>query len=300
MEESMKDFEEQINGAFRKVKEGDVLTGTVIGVSDTEVTVDLAMYTGGIIPADEISDDPSFKFKEEINVGDEITATVIRTEGPSGNLVLSRKTANAVEAWETLKEKKDSAQILNLKVSAVVNGGVIVYVDGMRGFIPASKLSLNYVEDLNEWLNKDVQAQIITVDPEDKKLVLSCKEILVKKRDEDRAMKISNLRAGMITEGIVEDIKEYGAFVNIGEGLTGLLHISQISDKKIRTVESVLKKGDKVTVKVTAVKDGKISLSMKAANEEMIEKVEEEMIEIPKAEEASTSLGSLLAGLKLN
>lgn len=300
MEESMKDFEDQINGAFRKVKEGDVLTGTVIGISDTEITVDLAMYTGGIIPADEISDDPSFKFKEEINVGDEITATVIRTEGPSGNIVLSRKTASAVEAWDTLKEKKESQQVLKLKISGIVNGGVIVYVDGMRGFIPASKLSLDYVENLDEWLNREVEAQIITVDPEDKKLVLSCKELLMKKRDEDRAMKISNLRVGMITEGVVEDIKDYGAFVNIGQGLTGLLHISQISDKKIRSVESVLKKGDRVTVKVTAVKDNKISLSMKAANEELVEKVEEEMIEIPKAEDASTSLGSLLAGFKFD
>lgn len=186
-------------------------------------------------------------------------------------------------------------------VKGVVNGGAVAYVEGVRGFIPASKLALNYVEDANEYLNRHIQVQVIDVNKEDKKLILSAKEILREKAEEERKNKISNIQPGFVTEGIVESLQPYGAFVDLGNGVSGLVHISQICEKRIRKPSEVLTVGDKVKVKVTAVKDGKLSLSIKEATDMMAKEVEEEEIEIPQSgEEATTSLGSLFANIKLN
>ena len=171
----------------------------------------------------------------------------------------------------------------------------------MRGFIPASKLALNYVEDTNEYLNRHIQVQVNDVNKEDKKLILSAKEILREKAEEERKNKISNIQPGFVTEGTVESLQPYGAFVDLGNGVSGLVHISQICEKRIRKPSEVLTVGDKVKVKVTAVKDGKLSLSIKEATDMMAKEVEEEEIEIPQSgEEATTSLGSLFANIKLN
>ena len=175
---------------------------------------------------------------------------------------------------------------------------MVAYVEGIRGFIPASKLSLNYVEDLDEWLGREIQVQVITVDEESKKLVLSAKELLREKEAEERKTKVSNVEVGLVTEGTVESVKDYGAFVDLGNGLSGLVHVSQISDKRVKNPASVLKPGDKVKVKVIAVKDGKLSLSMKALKDVAAEEIQEEAFDLPQTEELGTSLGSLFANLK--
>ena len=138
----------------------------------------------------------------------------------------------------------DEKTVLDVKVGGVVKGGVVAYVEGIRGFIPASKLSLSYVENLEDWLNKEIQVQVITVDPEKKRLVLSAREILREKAAEERRAKISNVQVGFVTEGKVESIQPYGAFIDLGDGLSGLVHVSQISDKRIKTPDVVLKVGD--------------------------------------------------------
>lgn len=298
-EQTMADFENELNASFHKFKEGDIVTGTIIGVSDTQVTVDLKSYAEGIIPADNYSDDPNFSIQRDVTVGEEISATVISEDDGNGNLLLSKKEANHVVAWDKLQELKDKDAVLTVKISGIVNAGVVAYVEGIRGFIPASKLSLTYVEDLNEWLNKDINVQIITLDKSANKLVLSAKELLLKEEAEKQNRMISNVEVGLVTDGIVETIQPYGAFVQLSNGLTGLVHISQICNKRIKTPDAVLKVGDKVQVKVIAIKDGKLSLSMKALEDVASEEIHEEEINIPKGEEISTSLGSLLKNIKL-
>ena len=155
-------------------------------------------------------------------------------------------------------------------------------MEGIRGFIPASKLSLSYVENLEDWLNKEIQVQVITVEPEKKRLVLSARELLREKAAEERRAKISNVQVGLVTEGKVESIQPYGAFIDLGDGL------------------SVLKVGDTVKVKVIAIKDGKLSLSMKALKDVAAEEVREEKVVLPKSEELTTNLGELFKNIKLN
>lgn len=290
MAETMKDFEAELEASFKKIEEGDILTGTVISVDEKEVVLDLKYYAEGIIPVEDYSREPGFNVKEEVHVGDEVSATVVRKDDGHGNILLSRTEANDVLAWDRLKELKESGEVLDVVVKGIVNGGVIVYVEDVRGFIPASKLALNYVEDTNEYLNRHIQVQVFDVDKESGRLILSAKEILREKAEEERKNKVSNLEVGLVTEGTVESLQTYGAFVNLGNGLSGLVHISQICEKRIKKPSEVLAVGDKVKVKVTAVKDGKISLSIKEASDVMAKEIEEETIELPDAgEEATTS-----------
>ena len=287
--ETMADYAEELEASFKQIHEGDILTGTVIGVSESEITLDLKYYTEGIIRL------------EDVHIGDEISATVIRRDDGEGHILLSSKEANDILAWDKFKKYMEEGTNLTVKVGGIVKSGVVAYLDGIRGFIPASKLSLNYVEEdaLNDWLGKELEVRVINADAENKRLVLSAREILREKADEERKAKVSNVQVGLVTEGTVETIKPYGAFINLGNGLSGLLHVSQICEKRIKTPAAVLSEGDTVKVKITAIKDGKLSLSMKALNDVAAEEVEEETFELPETEAATTSLGSLFKNIKL-
>ena len=300
MSETMKDYEKELEASFKKVQEGDILTGTVISVDEKEVVLDLRYYAEGIIPAEDYSREPGFNLKEDVHVGDEVSATVVRTDDGHGNILLSKVEATDVLAWDRLKEMKASGEVIDVVVKGIVNSGVVAYVEGIRGFIPASKLALSYVEDTNDYLNKHLQVQVIDVDEDSKKLILSAKELLREKAEEERKNKISNIQPGFVTEGKVESLQPYGAFVDLGNGLSGLVHISQICEKRIKKPSEVLTVGDTVKVKVISVKDGKLSLSIKEASDLMAKDVEEETFEIPDSgEQATTSLGSLFANIKL-
>ena len=296
--ETMADYDEAITASLKPIHEGDILTGTIIGVSEDELTVDLGIYTDGVIRLEDASDDPDFTFRD-MEVGQEISATVIRRDNAQGRIQLSLKAAAAVLGWERLQQLQKDQSNIKVKVNEAVKSGVTAYVEGIRGFIPASKLSLNYVENLDEWVGREIEVRVITADPEEKRLVLSAKEILREKEEEERKTRISNVQVGLVTEGTVESLMPYGAFVNLGNGLSGLVHISQISQQRIKHPGSVLKEGQKVKVKVIGVNDGKISLSMKALEDVTAKEIEEETFEMPETEEATTSLGSLFKNIKL-
>ncbi len=295
---SMKDFEEEISRSLHQVKEGELLKGTVIGVSETEVTVDLGYYAEGIIRLEDLSNDPRFSIKADVTVGEEIYGVVLREDDGEGNILLSKKDADNILSWTKLKEYMDHKKV---KIAQAVNSGVVTYLEGIRGFIPASQLSLNYVEDLESWVNKEIEVIVITAEEENSRLILSGKEVERNKAEADRNSKISRLQKGVVTTGTVEKIMPYGAFINIGDGLSGLVHISQICGRRIKSPNEVIKEGQEVTVKITDVKDGKISLSMKAVEEtsEVVEALEEVPFEYTSGEEASTGLGSLLSKIKL-
>ena len=303
MEENktMADYSAELEASFRKINVGDILEGTVIGISETEITLDLGYYTDGIVRLEDISDDPAFSIKADIEMGQTVSATVIRRDDGAGHILLSMKEAAAVLAWDKLKELLENQENVIVKVTEVTKGGVVAYLEGIRGFIPASKLLLEYVDEsaLESYLYKSLEVRVINVEEENRRLVLSAREILKEAADAERAKKISNVEVGLVTEGVVETLKPYGAFVNLGNGLSGLLHISQICQNRIKHPGVVLKEGQTVKVKITEIKDGKLSLSMKALEDVAAKEIEEEVFEIPEAEEVTTSLGSLLSKFKL-
>lgn len=300
MEETMKDYEKELEASFRRIQEGDVIQGTVIDVNEEEVTLDLKYYTQGIIKAADMSSDPGFSILTDVQAGDVVEATVIKMDDGQGNILLSKKEANEVLAWDVLEGYKEERKNLSVKVSEVVNAGVVAYLEGIRGFIPASQLDLSYVEDLESYKGKTLTVRVITVDREKEKLVLSAKEILKEQQKEEHDHKVAMIVPGTILEGTVESLQPYGAFVDLKDGLSGLVHISQICQRRIKKPSEVLKVGDKVKVKVLNTNDGKISLSMKAAEEQQAEEVESfDTKQFDSGESVGTNLGDLFAKLGL-
>lgn len=301
MEETMKDYEKELEASFRKIREGDVISGTVIDVNEEEVTLDLKYYTQGIIKAEDMSNDPTFSLLNDVKEGDVIEATVVRMDDGQGNILLSKKEANEVLSWDVLEQMREEKTDVMVKVSEAVNGGAVAYVEGIRGFIPASQLDLNYVEDPSAYVGKTLKVRVITVDQEKEKLVLSAKEILKEQQKEEHDHKVAMIVPGTILEGTVESLQTYGAFIDLKDGLSGLVHISQICQKRIKKPSEVLKVGDKVKVKVLNTNDGKISLSIKAvAEEQEASEVEDfDTASFSSNESVGTSLGDLFAKLKL-
>ena len=245
-----------------------MVTGTVIDVTEDQVIVDLKTYADGVIRKEDLSEDPDFNMQDAVHPGDEITATVMATNDGEGNMVLSKKEANAVLAWDKLKKLMEERTVVKVKISEVVNAGAVAYLEGIRGFIPASRLSDEYVEDLKEWDGKTIEVTVITADEEERRLVLSGREPAREKKQAETNRKIEKCEVGAVMNGTVETIKPYGAFVALENGLTGLLHISQISTQRIKHPGAVLKEGQEVRVKILSTADNKISLSMKALETE--------------------------------
>lgn len=300
---TMKDFEQELNRSFKKLFPGDVVSGTVIGISDTEVTLDLNYFAEGIIPLTELSNDPRFSIKADVQMGETISA-VVTHENREGALMLSKKKADDILAWDKLKELQESGTVVTVKIAEAFPAGAITYLEGIRAFIPASKLAMTFVDDPTTFIGQTVQALVITVNEADQKLTLSVKDVLKEQEKQERNSRIARLVVGTVITGTVEQIMPYGAFISIGDDLSGLLHISQICAKRIKTPNEVIKVGDTVNVKIIDVKDGKVSLSMKAVEEdaEVSEEVEEVAPEnyVFEDKSASSTMASLFANIKLN
>lgn len=301
MSETMADFEKELEASFRKLNEGDVVEGVITGVDENAVYLDINYHAQGVVRKEDYSDDPSFSL-QSVPVGDTVKAVVLSDDDGEGNVSLSVKEASKAMAWETVKKYMEEGTVLTLKVGGIVNKGVIVYVEGLRGFIPASHLEIGYVEDTNTYLGKTVDAKVITADEAKDRLVLSVKEVLYDRRRAEKEQKINAIVPGTVLSGKVESLMPYGAFVDLGDGLSGLVHISQIANKRIESPGEVLKAGQEVKVKVLKVENGKISLSIKAAQDEEPQTEREEKPSVSYKDEgsASTGLGVLLAGIKLD
>ena len=300
--ESMADYEAEIDASLRRYERGEKVKCTVVSVDMDKIMVELGSTTG-IIRKQDASDDPAFNLQENVKPGDEVEASVVRPDDGHGNVVLSMKAASSERAWDRLTSLLSSKEPVTVKISAVTKSGVTTTLEGVRAFIPASKLSLGFVseDDLKDWVGKSVDVRVITAQKDGKKLVLSAKELLREQEAAQRKEAAALVKVGLVTEGTVETLKDYGAFINLGKGVTGLLHVSQISQKRIKTPSEVLKEGEKVKVKVIKVADGRISLSMKVLEDAAPAEEKEEKIsfKLPKSEAIGTGLGDLLKGLKL-
>lgn len=303
-EQTMADFEDEINASFRSFREGDKVTGTVVSVEEEEVILDLNTFSQGVIPAGEYSDDPAFHAMDEIRTGDTLTAVVIDADDGQGRVLLSLKEAKEDEAWQKMEQSLLDRTVYTVKVLTSVNAGVVAYLEGIRGFIPASQLALEYVEDVDTFVGETLDVVVITADRAKNRLVLSAKEVEKEKAAKEHEKKLNALQKGFVTEGVIERIEPYGCFVNIGGGLSGLVHISQICNKFLKSPNEVVKLGQQVKVKVLDVSEGKIRLSMKEAEEiapEVEAEAEEDVVtEYHDEESSGTSLAGLLAGIHLD
>ncbi len=211
----------------------------------------------------------------------------------------------APEVWEELKADMEDGTILSVKINSAVKGGVISFVNGVRGFIPASLLSIAYVENLEDWAGKTIDVKVITVEPEDGRLVLSGKAVEEERRKAARAEKYDAVNIGDVFDGTVERIVTFGAFVGFDECLSGLVHISQMANHRVESPDKVVAVGDTVKVKVIGKKDGKISLSMRQALEDgevqpRRYREKDPAFDYHEDRRATTNLGDLLKDIKLD
>lgn len=234
---------------LKKIRMGDRLKGTVLSVNSKEAIVNINYMKDGIIARENYVAGFEGDLREIAKEGDKIEVIVKSLDDGEGNVILSKKEIDIEIVWENLKNSYENDALLNVTVSEVVKGGVVCKINGIRAFIPASQLSINRVENLNEFVGKNLEVKVIEFDRSKGKVVLSRRVIEEKLREEKRNLLWSNLKSGEKKDGIVTRLAKFGAFVDIG-GLEGLVHLSDLSWKRILNASEVVNVGDKVSVYV--------------------------------------------------
>lgn len=245
---SMEDMMGEIEKSMKKIKEGDIVKGKVISVTNDEVLVNIGYISDGIIPRNEVSNE-EINLKEIIKPDDEIYVSIIKLNDGEGNVVLSKKNADVIKSWDNLEQTFKNRDTFNIKTKEVVKGGIIGYISDIRCFIPASQLSMNYVEDLNLYNNKELEVKLIEFDKNKGKVVASAKEVQMEKREKQKQELLNSLQKGEKRTGKVVRLVKFGAFVELG-GVQGLIHLSDLSWKRVNDPSEVVSVGDTVEVYV--------------------------------------------------
>lgn len=265
----MLDFMDDIEKSLRLPKPGDIIDGKVDQVMDDAVIVNMGCKKDGILRLDEVVLEEGQTLADAFKVGDDIQAKVIKSDEGEGGILLSKKRLVAVENYSELEEAMENKDVISVKLTRTVNGGVIAAYKEITGFIPMSQLSDRFVENAEEFLGQTVDVKVIRVDTKRNRAVFSRKAVLVDEKRKAVAEIWTNLNVGDVVEGKVMRFTDYGAFVDIG-GVDGLLHISEISWGKLKHPEEVLKIGDIINVKILSLNEekGKISLGLKQTQPE--------------------------------
>lgn len=268
---SMADLESYEN-SFKRVKVGEFAKGSIESISPEGLTVNIGGKTDGFMPAVEINNyNPA-----DFTIGEEIEGIVVSRKG-EGEIVLSKKRADREAGWKRILEAQENGEIITATCTSAVKGGIIVDL-GVRGFVPASQVNVRPVKDLNEFVGEELKLRIIEIDREKRKVVLSRKSVIIEERKKQREEAIAKIKEGEVIEGEVARITDFGAFVNLG-GIDGLIHISEMSWKRIKHPSEVISIGEKVKVLVLKVsigerdekgerKSDKIALSLRQAKED--------------------------------
>lgn len=257
------DFMAEIDKSFVYIKRGQLVTGTVVQISDNEICVNIGYKSDGIIKKENLTATGDASPEDMFKVGDEIEAEVVSLNDGEGNVVLSRKSIESKLKWKELVENLDTEKTYTVTVSRVVKGGVLAKLDGYDAFIPASQLSLKYVEDLSEFVGKELDVNIIEVDKRQRRFVLSHKNILQKEADEKEKELYTSFNKGDKVTGRIKQMTDFGAFIDIG-GVDGLLHITDIAWVKPKHPSEVLKTGDEIEVLILNVDPEKKRISLGA------------------------------------
>jgi len=254
-------------------EEGDVVTGKVVRIDKDEVLVDIGYKSEGVIPSGELSIRKSVDTLEEVEIGEEVDALVLTKEDQDGRLILSKKRARFERAWRRIEAAADSGEPVIGAVIEVVKGGLIIDL-GVRGFLPASLVDIRRVPNLDEYLGQNIQCKVIELNRSRNNVVLSRRAVLEEERKEQRQAILERLQPGLIIEGQISNIVDFGAFVDL-DGIDGLIHISELSWSHVNHPSEILSIGDTVQVKVLDIDRDRqrISLGLKQTQEDPWQRV---------------------------
>ena len=267
----MEDLMDEIEKSLRLPQSGEIITGTVIQITDREIVVNLGCKKDGIIPRDEIIVEGEQTLNDLFKEGDEIQAKVIKTDDGDGNILLSKRKLEVNGHWNEINAAFENRSVIEVKVVKQVKGGVIAAYKEVSGYIPLSQLSDRFIEsaEAEEYMGKVLQVKVTRVDQKKGKAAFSHRNYLVEERQKKIDDVWNSLNVDDIVEGIVMRFTDYGAFVDVG-GLDGLLHISEISWGKLKHPQEALELGQKINVKILSMnaEKGKISLGLKQTSPE--------------------------------
>jgi small subunit ribosomal protein S1 len=249
-------------------EEGEVVTGHVVRIDQDEVLVDIGYKSEGVIPANELSIRKSVDPHEEVQIGEEVDALVLTKEDQDGRLIISKKRARFEKAWRRIEAAAESGEPVEGTVIEVVKGGLIIDL-GVRGFLPASLVDIRRVPNLDEYMGTQIECKVIELNRSRNNVVLSRRAVLEEERKEVRQQILDRLEPGLVVEGQISNIVDFGAFVDL-DGIDGLIHISELSWSHVNHPSQILEIGDTVKVKVLDIDRDRqrISLGLKQTQED--------------------------------
>ena len=261
-----KSFDEMLEETLKTIYNGDKVTGHVVAITGTEISVDLGTKYSGFIPTSEFTDD-GVKVEDVVKVGDTIEAVVVRVNDVEGTVMLSKKRLDAAKSWNDIEEAAESGAVLEGVVSGENKGGVVVNVKGISVFVPASQTDLPRDAELSQLIKKTVRLKITEVNKARKRVVGSIRRVAQAERRERIESIWNEIEVGKKYHGVVKSLTSYGAFVDIG-GIDGMVHVSELSWSRIKQPSDVLSVGDEVDVYVISFdkEKRKISLGYKDPN----------------------------------
>lgn len=262
-----------------KFEQGDIVSGTVVRIERDGALVDVGSKSEGFVPGKEISNSPAESVHDLVKVGDRLEFYILREENENGQLTLSLKRVSQARGWVLLDEHKKKDETIKARISAVVKGGVVVDIYGLRGFVPASQLRVRGTTP-EELVGLEIPMKILESDIKRNKLILSQRMAVQEEKAAQREKILATMQPGQVVSGEIVRIADFGAFVDLG-GLDGLLPISEISWERVSHPSDLLKVGDTVTTKVLKVdqEKGHISLSLKQMQPDPWKEIEEKFHE---------------------
>ncbi len=255
-------FEQMLEESFKTIRNGEVIEGSVIDVKQEEVILNIGYKSDGILSKSEYTNDSSIDLTKVVSVGDTMTVKVLKVNDGEGQVLLTYKRLLAEKGNEKLKEAYENKETLKATVAQILGGGLSVVVDEARVFIPASLVSDAYEKDLTKYAGEEIEFVISEFNPRRNRVIGDRRQLLVAQKVEKQKELFANLQVGDIIEGVVKNVTDFGAFIDLG-GIDGLLHISEMSWGRVEDPKQLFKTGDSVKVLVKDINDVKVALSLK-------------------------------------
>ena len=259
-------FEQMLNESFKTIHTGEVVEGTVIDVKPDEIILNIGYKSDGVLTKSEYSNDNSIDLTTAVKVGDTMDVKVLKTNDADGQVILSYKRLALDRGNKRIEEAFNNKEVLTAKVVQVLEGGLTVVVDEVRIFIPASLVSDSYEKDLSKYQDQEIQFVVTEYNPKRRRYIGNRRMLVTAEKAEAAKKLFDTISAGDIVDGIVKNVTDFGAFIDLG-GADGLLHISEMSWGRVESPKKVFKIGDTVKVLVKSIDGSKIALSRKFDNE---------------------------------
>ena len=255
-------FEQMLDASLKTIHAGEVVEGTVIDVKPEEAVLNIGCKSDGILTRNEYSNDSNLDLTTVVKPGDTMEVKVLKVNDGEGQVLLTYKRLAADRGNKRIEEAFNNHEVLKAKVTQVLDGGLIVVVDEVRIFIPASLVSDTYEKDLTKYADQEIEFVISEYNPKRRRYIGDRKQLIVAKKAEQQAALFARIHEGDVVEGVVKNVTDFGAFVDLG-GADGLLHISEMSWGRIEHPKKVFKVGEKLKVLIKEINGSKIALSLK-------------------------------------